>query len=140
MVCKLWRYVLELGLWLCDITDKIRYNKSNMAGMWPWVTKKLLKWEKNILFHSKLILSIFLCNKVNFLTALAQSCRCCGQFDICVTICVWWLAIPLKKSGGGLTIFMMLNYFTYLTSFKLIWYSIENTQYKTITFIVWPTR
>ena len=62
-VFKFWRYVLECcGLWLCDSSDKVRSNKLNMAGMWPWVPKKLLKWEKakkNILLHSKLILSIF---------------------------------------------------------------------------------
>ena len=47
MVSKLWRYVLECwALWLCDSTDNIRHKKSNMAGMWPWVPKMLLKWEK----------------------------------------------------------------------------------------------
>ena len=51
-------------------------------------TKKVIevKKAKNILFHSKLILSTF-CEKVNFLTASARSCRRCGQFDIGVTIC-----------------------------------------------------
>ena len=29
-----------------DSSDKIGSNKLNMAGMWPSVTKKLLKWEK----------------------------------------------------------------------------------------------
>ena len=74
--------------------------------MWPWVPKKLLKWEKakNILFHSKLIFSTF-CEKVNFLTAPERSCRCCGQFDIGITICVWWVATPLNKSGKGHKIF-----------------------------------
>ena len=51
--------------------------------MWPWIPKKLLKWKKarNILFHSQLILYTF-CEKITFLTAPAQSCCCCGQFDI----------------------------------------------------------
>ena len=30
----------------------------------------------------------FFCEKGNFLTASARSCRCCGQFDIGVTISV----------------------------------------------------
>ena len=34
----------------------------------------------------------------------------------------------------------MFNYFTHLTSFKQIGSSIENTQNKNITFIVWPTQ
>ena len=60
LVSRLWRYILECsGLRLCDSADNIRSKILNMAGMWPWVTKKLLKWEtaKNILFHSKLIFS-----------------------------------------------------------------------------------
>ena len=84
LVSKLWRYVFECwGLWLCDSADNIMSTKLNMAGMWPWVPKRLLKWKKakNILFYSKLILSTF-CEKVNFLTARARSCCRCGQFDI----------------------------------------------------------
>ena len=34
------------GLWLCDSSDEIGSHKLNMAGMWPGVTKKLLKWKK----------------------------------------------------------------------------------------------
>ena len=34
----------------------------------------------------------------------------------------------------------MLNYLTHLVSFKQIGSSLENTQYKTITFIVWLTK
>ena len=63
LVSKLWRYVLECWeLWLCDSADIIMSKKINIAGMWPWVPKKLLKWEKakTILFHSNLILSNFL--------------------------------------------------------------------------------
>ena len=42
--------------------------------MWPWVPKKLLKWEK-AKKHT-----FFL--KLNFLTAPARSCCRCGQFKI----------------------------------------------------------
>ena len=71
--------------------------------MWPWVTKKVLKWkktQKNILFYSKLILSTFL-----WKGKPERSCCRCIQFDIGVTICAWWLATLLYKSGKGFKIF-----------------------------------
>ena len=43
--------------------------------------------------------------KVNFLTAPARSCCCCGQFDIGVSFCVWWLATPLNLSAKEFQIF-----------------------------------
>ena len=71
--------------------------KLNMASMWPWVTKKLLKWEKekNIFFHSLLILSTFLW-KCNFFDSTRT------ELSPLRLICVWWLATPLHKSGKGL--------------------------------------
>ena len=69
LVSKLWRYVLECwGLWLCNSADNIRSKKKKMAGMWPWLPKKFLKWEKAkiILFHSKLILSTFFVKRLTF--------------------------------------------------------------------------
>ena len=71
--------------------------KLNMAGMWPWIPKKLLKWEKakKHTFSFKAVFVHFFF-KVNFLIGPAQSCCHCGQFDIGVTICVWWLATPLN--------------------------------------------
>ena len=59
--------------------------------MWPWVTKKLLKWgnAKNVIFIKNWFCPLFF-KKVNFLTTPARSWRCCGQFDIGVKICVWW--------------------------------------------------
>ena len=64
--------------------------------MWHLVNKKLLKWEKAkiILFIQSLFCLLFFCEKVSFLTGPAQNCNHCGQFDIGVTICVWWLATP----------------------------------------------
>ena len=70
-----------------------------MAGTWPWVPKKLLKWEKAKKKHTcscKADFVHFFCDKVNFLTAPARSYRHCSQFDIGVTISVWWLAAPLN--------------------------------------------
>ena len=64
-VSKFWRYVLGCwGLWLCDSSDKMGSQEFNMAGMWPGIAEKLLKWRKktkeNILFYSKFFLTTFL--------------------------------------------------------------------------------
>ena len=45
------------------------------------------------------------CEKVNFLTAPARSCCRCGQLDIGVTICVWWLATPFNYYDKEFQIF-----------------------------------
>ena len=90
-----------LGLWLCDSYDKIRSKNLNMAGMWPRITKKLLKWEK-----AKKILFFFIwsslcplfCEKVIVLTAPALSCRSCGKFYIGFSIfsrC--WTTLPIWR-------------------------------------------
>ena len=44
---------------IASLCNDLSLKKLNMAGIWPWVPKKLLKWEKakTIRFHSKLILS-----------------------------------------------------------------------------------
>ena len=86
-----------------------------MAGMWPWVPKKLLKWEKakKNTFSFKADFVHFFCKKVNFLTAPAWNCCSCGQFYIGVTICVWWLTtqfeIERRSYGQSMTYFRFFS-------------------------------
>ena len=84
--------------------------------------KKLLKWEKtqkNIHFHSNLILSTFLWKGKIFDSTRAELSPLCS-------ICFWWLEHFLISLSRGLDIFTMLNYFPHLTSFKQIESSIED--------------
>ena len=124
MASKLCRYVLECSaLWLCDSADNIRSKKFNMAGMWPWVPKQLSNWEtaKNILFHSKLISPPLFGENVNILTAPVRSFRRCGQFDMGVTICVWWLATPQNSLARGLKYFYNVELLYPLDKFTTNW-------------------
>ena len=133
LVFKLWRYVLECcGLWLCDSSDKVGSKKLNMAGMWPWVTKELLKWEKakNILFHSKLILSTFLWKGVFLDSTSAELLSLRSIWYRCSNMCLMTCNTSLLVWRGVSDIFTMLNYFAHLTSFKEIGSLIENTQNK----------
>ena len=63
--------------------SKIRYKKLNTPGMWPWVTKKLLKWEKakHILFHSKPIFHLFLKGIFLSLRLIRKLAMCCKGFQ-----------------------------------------------------------
>ena len=91
LVLKLWRNVLECwGLWLCDNTDNIRSKKFNMAGMWPWVPKKLLKWKKaqNIPFHLKLILCNFLGKGLLFDSTSAELSSLQSIWYRCYNLCL----------------------------------------------------
>ena len=107
-----------------------------MAGMWLWVTKKLLKWEKakNIPFHSKQIVSTFLLRGKFFDSIRAEVSPLRSIWYRCYNLCLitcnrTHLLISL---GRDLKYFLTLNYFTNLTSFKQIRSYIENTRIKTL--------
>ena len=121
MVSKYWRYFLKrLGLWLCHSFDEIGSHKLNMAGMWPWVTKKLMKWEKtkNMLFHSKLFLSTFWWkSKFLDITSAELLSLWLIWYRGC-NLCLMTCNTSSLVCRGVSNIFTMLNYFTHLTNFK----------------------
>ena len=79
----------------------IKSGLKNKNGWYVTVSNKKVievgKRKKKTYFFIQSWFGPLLCEKVNFLTAPAWSCRCCGQFDIGVSFYVWWLLISLAR-------------------------------------------